>query len=303
MGWLIRRNNSSKRKKGKASAARSKAGATTPFARRHARILITSLALLGVGIAWYVGLNQLQAYHSRRSTGYVQPDAVVLVDAPVWLNKLTEMQLRQAVSDYLLADPLDQRSLKHATESLAASPWVSKVQQITRQRDGQVLVNLVYRSPLALVRTTDGYALVASDGVRLPGLYLEHQLAHVQLPVIVGVSAASPKPGQPWPGEDLRAGLNLVSLLAGEDFAGQIMAYDVSGRDQHGRLTARLITNRGTVLWGFAPGMEGAIEPTAVIKRDRLRALAQRHDGRIDAGGHTVNLRTDRVTIINTAGP
>jgi len=161
---------------------------------------------------------------------------------------------------------------------------------VQRLEGGRVKVIAAYREPLAVVESEQGYYIVDSQGVRLPGLYGREQVERMSLPRIVGVASDPPRrAGESWPAQDLQAGLSLVQLLAAEPYLYQIEAFDVSERDARGRIRLVLRTRQGAVIWGLPPGQEHAIEPSAPVKLDRLRLLVQKK-GSIDAGGRVVEI-------------
>jgi len=183
-----------------------------------------------------------------------------------------------------------------AALALAQDPWINRVRQVQRWADGRITVEADYRQPIALVATRDGYRLTDAIGVVLPGLYLEHQIDQLNLPVITGVLERTPATGQAWQSQDVAAGLSLVQTLADEPYADQIQRYDVSHRDARGRVRLVLHTATGMVRWGLPPGLEQSIEPTAQVKRSWLRHVAQTR-GTIDAGGKVVDVYGARIAV------
>ncbi len=77
----------------------------------------------------------------------------------------------------------------------------------------------------------------------------------------------------------------LQRLLAGEVYADQITAYDVSHRDLKDRLWLVLYTDGPAIIWGLPPGEERSVEPEAPIKLAALRDWAYKHHGRINVRG------------------
>ena len=196
---------------------------------------------------------------------------VQLTEAPAWMSPALRDQLRRVVAGELSADPMDQASLEAAYSALATNPWVRRLDSVRRTSDGRVAVAAAYREPVALVEARDGYHLVDADGVRLIGPYDRQQLDALAMPVITGVRAAAPRPGERWEGADVAAGLSLVLLLADEPAAEQIVAYDVSSRGPGGRLNLLLQTRGEPILWGMPPGQGQPIEPADSVKLQHLR--------------------------------
>jgi len=289
MGWF-----SSKKKRGR-RAKQSRWPIASPTQWDPQRTL-ARLKVLGViscvaccVVVWYYTERQLSAYASVHGYALTPQRRVELINAPSWMSKMLEMDLSQLVLDQAGGDPMDRHGLERAGAELAANPWVERVDRIWRLAHGRVMVLAQYREPMAVIQGANGYHLVDARGIRLPGLYLNHQLEQLDLPLIVGVTALPSAEGRVWPGGDLQAGLSLQAMLADEPYKDQIRSYDVSGRDTRGRVHLVLHTDGGMVRWGLPPGHEQQIEPDAATKKSRL-AWVNRQRGSIDAGGKVVDL-------------
>jgi len=255
--------------------------------------MVAALKVLGVAAAlggaiglWLVTEAGLSAYARPRLTAAPGTDRVVLADAPAWMSPLVAEQLRQAVADHVSSDLLDPQSLRRAVAAVGQSPWVRRVRSIERT-GSQIMVLADYRQPVALVEDRGEYYLVDGQAVRLLGIYFEHQLPAVNLPVLRGVKQGPADIGEVWPGDDVQAGLELLAFLASESYASQIRG--VAVRDAQGQIRPVLLTGRpgGRVYWGRPIGEGPPIEVSDEIKRQRLAAVdAQR--GSIDAGGKQV---------------
>jgi hypothetical protein len=307
MGWFL--TKSSKRKSKGKGKQRSAAGSFFSHWEPHHTVLTLKLsaaaiALAGVGFGWVYGKAALTDYVSRTHQRVVKASDVALVDVPtVWQTKGTLDRVRTLVADRIQPDPLDQPSLTAAVRALEGDPIVHRAPQVRRGSEGRVVVRASYRTPIALLEARDGYHLVDAAGTRLsPHPYYREQLSHDRLdqfPVIGWVDGTSPRrPGARWEAEHVQASLALIRLL-GEELKGglfaQIQAVDASQRDSRGRLRLKLITHRGEILWGFPPGKERAIEPSAEVKVQRLRRLASSYGGRIDADGRYVEIDGPRL--------
>ena len=289
MGWFLRKKRRKKRKSSKGSRGRTRPwdpGQTLGMVRLMMIVGVSGLLFSG----WQWSAQSLRAYVGVYCASVVTVDHVDLEPAPLWMSALLKDELCRLVVENSSADPLDSSSLRRAAQKLEASAWVSKVHQLRRQPGGRVLVNASYRQPVALVHHRDGYRPVDVHGVRLPGLYMSHQVKLVGLPVIEGIAARPSQPGLVWPGQDIGAALKLVMLLSGESYEDQIQAYDAGHRDSRGRLRLILHTrDGGKVHWGLPPGEPSAIEPSEATKMRRLTSVNQRR-GSIDAGGKIVDL-------------
>ncbi len=299
MGWFLKPQATSKRKRGSNKRGKTGKGRYDWDPQRTmvgVKLLAGVAVVVGAVLGWRYGERALLDYAASAHGGAVTAEHVELADAPVWMGRGVQEQVRLTAASRISPDPMNGRSLRIAVMALEQDPWVERVRQVRRQADGRVLVEADYRRPVALVATRDGYRLTDAAGVVLPGLYLQHQVARVGLPVISGVSERTPAAGEAWLSEDVYAGLALVQTLAGEPYADQILRYDVSHRDARGRVRLVLYTQDGMVRWGLPPGMEQAIEPDADVKRSWLRHVAQTR-GAIDAGGKVVDVYGARIAV------
>ena len=289
MGWFL----SSKKKKSK---PRRKASLTEQKGWDPQRTL-AGLKALGVFalaitlvIGWRYGERYLLDYAKHRQNAPVTIEMIELVDAPTWMSEGIRDQVRQTVSAQIKPDPLDGRSLREAVNALEEDPWVQDVIQVTRRTGGRVLVSARYRQPVAVIEGMDGYHLIDSEGVCLPGVYQGYEVHRLGLVLFKGVSTPPPaSAGEVWPGEEVQAGLSLIRLLSDEPYMSKISSFDVGQRDERGRLRLVLNTEYGTVRWGLPPGQENAIETDAQTKRGWLRQLAQR-DSSLSSSGQIIDI-------------
>ena len=265
------------------------------------KCLAATVIIVGLLIGWAHIEHYLTAYTLHHHAAPVTPNHVNLIDSPSWLNQALHDELRSLVATQISSDPFDNHTLQQAAFVLSNNPWIDRVQRIQRTSKNRVLVHATYREPVAIIEGRDGYHLVDHHGIRLPGLYLEHQIEHLKLPLIIGVAAAPRLEGEIWPGEDLQAGLALIQQTREQPYADQIHACDVGARDELGRINLILRTNSGgSVRWGLPPGKEQSIEPNAKIKRKRLAKVHEQR-GAIDAGGKIVDLSGPVVFVHNPA--
>ncbi len=252
------------------------------------RVLTIVGFMLCLVLAWGWGQPRLMRYAQSAGRHPLAEDRVVLSPAPMWMSTALQDALRSIVARQLLTAPVKHR-LTQAARQLEDDPWVKRVVEIRRVSQRTVVVTAQYRVPRAVVQDGTDYYLIDEQAVRLPGVYERHHLEPLNLPVIVAVASGPPPVGDAWPGQDLRSGVSLASLLVGQPYAPQVKAIDVSGRDRRGRIRLVLLTRHGMVRWGFPPGQEQAIEPDAETKLDRLEAVYHRC-GSVDAGDKVVDV-------------
>lgn len=299
MGWFLPMRSSRSNRTRRRGTKRKSGRAWDPQRTLLCIKVLGGLAVvLTAAMTWRVAERALIAYANERDApADVTHEQVVLADAPDWMREGVRRQIAETAAKYVRPAPMDGRSLHTAALALDRDPWVRQVEQVYRRGDGTVEVNAEYREPVAMIGGPDGYHMVDAEGVRLPGMYMEHQVALLGLPRITGVvSDPARAPGQSWEGQDVQAGLALVRLLAGQPFAEQIRAYDVGYRDQRGRIRLVLETGEGLVRWGLPPGQEQPIEPDTATKLARLRYLYEQN-GSIDTGGQLVDIYGPRIAV------
>lgn len=288
MGWFL---SSKKKAKPRRRASLEEPKPWDPK-RTLAGLKMLGVFALAVGlvIGWRYSERYLLDYAKQRQATPITADMIELIDAPAWMSENIRVQVRETAAEHIAADPMDGKSLRQTAEVLRNDPWVKDVIQVARRSGGQVLISANYRQPVAVVQGFDGYRLIDSQGVCLPGVYPQPQVDAMGLVIVTGVSSAPPSvPGEIWPGVDVQAGLTLVKLLAHEPYMNKIHSFDVGQRDERGRLRLVLHTADGTVRWGLPPGQENAIEPEAQVKLGWLRQLAQR-DAALSTGGQIIDI-------------
>ena len=288
MGWFSRSPGTKGRSK-KKKPTKARAPWDPAKAWLAAKALGVVAVLLLIVLGWNRSEQVLGKYASQTRAQEVYPDSVELVDAPAWMDALLSERLREMVAFDVGSDPLDGRGLSRAAERLRDDPWVASVEQVRRAPDGVVRVTASYRQPAALVAGKRGYHLVDRQAVWLDGPVDRAATRWSGLPLITGVAAPPPAaPGRTWAGSDIEAALTLEELLRPEPYAEQVTAYDVSHRDQMGRLWLVLYTPGPAIVWGLPPGREKSVEPDAPVKLGALRDWAYQHGGRIDSGANVV---------------
>lgn len=244
-----------------------------------------AIAWLGTFAVIAYGLHELEPYAQRTNTS---DTAVEWVGVPGWLRdanwKHVLPQLEARIDLHPRTDPYHDSVCSYVAARLAGSAWVDRVRRVTKQTDGRVKVWADFRKPSAMVER-DGVAYLVDElGVRLPEQWAVSGLNRAGWFAIRGVSAAVPRPGKRWGGEDLTAGLKLARFLyqtksSGQlPFRGSIRAIDVSNyrgkKDPRGgRLQLVTINPQSYIHWGLPPGEEYDIESSAELKLAMLRKL------------------------------
>lgn len=245
------------------------------------------------------GLPKLRAYAESKAT--IDPAAVRITfsHAPAWMPAETLQSLADASHQAMAnASPLETEALQRVHQELLASGWFTRVEQVRRIATDEISVTAEFRTPYAMVRWNDEDHLIDQQGRRLPLSYTGDG-ARPRLPLILGVSMPKPaETGVIWLGSDLRAALNLTSLLRDRIwFAnGQVKAIDTARYASEG--IVELVTDRDTrIVWGGDPNDRSLGEMPADRKLAALDAMYQ-VSKRVDNGsGRTIDIRFDVVTL------
>jgi len=311
--WLFKKRGGGKAKKkpaGRGRSSRASSGRGMPWPRWRtvwavSQWAIGLAAIVALAWGWRVAESELLA-DARQAAPVLQPDMVELENQPATYQAWLVGDLKRLVIDAATPHPPRSRArLAAVHEAMSNTGWAASVRRVRLREGGGLIVEATWREAAAAVETYDGYRLVDVQGVRLPGLYERVDgLAEQGVPVIVGVASPAPEIGEVWPERegDLSAGLALVGLVQPQPFASEVSAYDVSGRDDAGRVQLILrTTTGGLVHWGLAPGREQSIDVDAATKLERLASLV-RSEGSIDAGGRRVEVFGPATAVFDRPG-
>ncbi len=243
-------------------------------------VLAETLKLILMGTACTVGmwaLNRSQQERMRASEAPT-PLSFVLPGVPGTMHGLLLADLEELHGIGWADDSLCQR----VWAQLDRSPWVQSVERVSTAQPGVIVARCTYSHPIALVQQREYFFMVDEYGIRLPGQY-NYQPGW---PLIQGVEQDVPAAGQPWPGEDIAAGVRLAQLILKEPYREQVVAillHNYGGRRDPAKCHVELVTDRNgsRILWGSAPDEE-LDENTAAQKLDLLYGNYRQH-GRIDA--------------------
>lgn len=265
------------------------------------RLVVGGVLLVGASACFAsagYGLGRLDT-HVRAMTLEKHPSADVLfIDLPNDLASFALDDLYASIDDLQTMLWTDDRLCREMSQRLSTVGWVERVNFVRKTSTAQIQVSANYRYPVALVKQVDGYYLVDTHRVRLPGTYRFEptwKLVH-------GVAAPAPAPGRVWEGADLLAGLGVLERIAREPFAHQVTGVDVanfSGRVDPYRSHLALETDRpeGRIAWGSALGQE--VEENLPEQKLALLRANYRETGRVDADHPVIDISTfpDRITV------
>jgi hypothetical protein len=225
-----------------------------------------------------------------------------------WLGEGLRERIEAQVDASLAGRAIDARALAAVGETLAESGWFDGPPTVARTGDATLRISGRWREPACAVRADGRDYPIDWRGRPFP---VDYPAGSSGLRVLVGVAAGPPIDGvgalrvlQPWPGEDVLAGLELLGPLLREPFAGQVAGVDVGDYFTRGRLA--IVTDTDSrVIWGgrygeFTPG-----EATTEQKISRLRAAASNplYENRIDSGARRLDISGEHLILDRTGVP
>ena len=292
-------------------------------------VLVVAIALVTITLA-AIGLHRVNQYVGRTTALQTERPTVVLANRPSWMSDRVCQEICAAARPEKPYSALDPQALRVAFEVLKRdpriSPWIKEIHHVKllyRRKPGDTLeIDCEYRIPIALVHgqstsphsdaKVDYYYLVDGDGVALPERYTPEQLAKVvygrdgrmNIRVVEGIDAPPPTlPGKRWPGNDLRAGLEMARALAGHTYTEEIMKIDMT--NFQGRVDEReahiVLWTKHTpptqIRWGRPESDKGSgiVEIPPADKMVYLQKVFQQF-GRVDAGRPWIDIRFDHIT-------
>lgn len=188
--------------------------------------------------------------------------------------------------------------------AFAKHPWISKVDRVEKTRQGRVVVQVTYRTPVAMVETHRGLYPVDAEGVLLPpndfSLAESAQLPHLRQIRSMPSGPAGTKWGDPLvvSGAQLCVALmpegNLESHW--ERYGLEAVVAPVAVLDPAETFPEppvfELLTQRGRrIIWGRPPG-DDSLEPTIAQKLGRLDSyLRQQKSLDQPAGAYRIDIR------------
>jgi len=202
-----------------------------------------------------------------------------------WLPSPVRDELLARISSELERhpDPFSSDGLRATSDSLMRTGWFDSPPQV-RRRGEAVAVSASWRTPAAVVRRNGVDYLISQQGHLLPVAYQRDQapvtaiIGAVQEPPMASGQVA---PGQIWQGDDIRAALDTLGLIAARPWRDQVSAIDVTEYSTYKRLAIISKWNGKTVIGG-APRDTIPGEVAFDMKLRRIDELA-RQFGQIDA--------------------
>ncbi len=271
-----------------------------PFMQRpYRRILALLLLVAGLIGGGYYGWQQLGPQIVQGSEYVLQPEQIEIPPPPPWIRSDIRAE---TIRDGSLTglSILDRELTVKIARAFGLHTWVEEVRRVSKTKEDQarVIVELVYRRPVAMVEVTmnehPGLLPVDVNGVLLPPGDFSAEQARDYLRISLPDTTPAGPVGTPWGDPRVSGGARIAAVLL--EHWKQLGLYRIavepgqspppSGSDS----TFVLTTRRGAqVSWGPAPLAENAGDVNAALaKVERLVAYVEKHgplDG-LNSGVH-----------------
>ena len=243
---------------------------------------LATAAVLAIGLVMIPVARRSLPDLNGRSEYQVGAAQVAITPPPRWIPPdLTQQVFERAGLDE--KESLQDPSL---SERLAAAfhthPWIEKVVSVRKSYPARIVVEVVYREPVAMVRGVDGHYPVDRHGVLLPARDFSDSDVE-RFPVIEGVaSVPMGNLGESWGDPSVTGAAELAAVLTRQDAEGKsrwqefelasiLVPRRVALTKDADELQYELRTAGGSqILWGRGPNSKHPGELTVAQKIQRL---------------------------------
>lgn len=246
-------------------------------------LLFAVLPLLILGyFAWlYWG-----AEHLDRALYAVKIENVVVTPQPTWIrntNVREEVFNNGALGQLSVLDPQASATIAHA---FASHSWVQRVARVQKLTGGKVTVDIVYRRPIAMVRyeggnlnpissqIKKGYYPIDEEGVILPTA--DFDSSQVTAYFLIDAEGATPPSdvGMAFSDTRIKQSVVLCRALEAVRVDLRLLWIRVNRDDRMGGPNPWVLhietSDKRSIFWGHAPGLEVSGEPSAQAKLTNL---------------------------------
>jgi hypothetical protein len=266
-----------------------------------AALLLAGLLAVGLLYAW----GQWGGQITRGEAYTLAPEQIELTPPPPWVRANVKDEVVRDMERARLS-LLDRLLTVQVAQAFATHPWVEKVVRVSKHQPPRVMVEVLYRKPVAMVevvtRGQPGLLPIDANGVLLPPADFAPEQAREYLRIAATDATPPASVGMAWGDPRIHGGARIANLLqhAWKNLGlYRITAHrpdpavkQMKGLDEP---TFELLTRKGVrVLWGAAPAADNPVDTaTAQNKISRLVSLAQASGGLdSETGPAEIDLRT-----------
>jgi hypothetical protein len=253
--------------------------------------LIGPVILLLVGyLGWrYYGAEALDsAFYA------VKPENIHLTNTPAWLKTDIVKEVFEG-SNLGKMSLLDDQTAAVIARAFDAHPWIRKTYRVQKMAGGQILVNVEYRSPIAMVHCEmdsqeasqaggkESFLPIDAEGFLLPTKdFSQSDIQNYFLIYARNIRASDHRRvGTPLGDSQIDEAVALCrELLAMREEANLVAIYVYPTRVAGKAKWMLEVATRGgpRITWGSAPGLEARDEPSSLSKMKRLRDITSQRE-------------------------
>ena len=258
-----------------------------PFLQRpYRRLLVVLLLAAGlIGGASY-GWQRLGPQIRQGPEYVLQADQIQIPPPPPWIRSDVRAE---TIRDGGLTglSILDRDLTVKIARAFSLHTWVEDVRRVRKEHPARVIVELVYRRPVAMVEVTmndrPGLLPVDTNGVLLPPGDFSAEQARDYLRISLPDATPTGPVGTPWGDPRVDGAARIAAVLL--EHWKQLGLYRIAVESGEaappaaGEAMFVLTTRRGAqVVWGAAPQADsGADVKAALAKVERLVAYVEKH--------------------------
>ena len=274
--------------------------------------ILGTIVLAGLFVVVIPAFPSLWPTLSQRDRFKLTVDAIELTAASNWAPHDVALRVAAEHNQWKERSLLDRTLVADLAADFAQHPWIETVDRVEKTRQGRVIVQVTYRTPVAMIETIRGLLPVDANGVLLPSQDFS-EAESKQLPRLEGIkSLPNGDPGQPWGDPIVAAGAKLCRELVPKGTLDSHWTHfglktviappppKTAPTDIPEPLVFQLVT-KGTeqgnyqdgrlIIWGRAPG-DDTLEPTVDQKLGRLDEYLNRFKSlELPEDGQVLDLR------------
>lgn len=276
---------------------------STPVVWRYLRGWIQSipraaiLSLVGPVLLLLVGYLGWRYYGAKAldSAFYaVKPENIHMTNTPSWLK--TDI-VREVFDGSSLGrmSLLDDQTAAVIARAFDAHPWIRKTYRVQKMAGGQILVNVEYRNPVAMVHcemdssdandvsAKESFLPIDAEGFLLPTKdFAQADIPNYMLIYARNIRASEHRRvGTPLGDSQIEEAVSLIRELIPLREETNLVAVYVYPTRASGKAKWMLeLATRGgpRIIWGSAPGLESREEPSIAWKIKRLREITSQKE-------------------------
>jgi len=258
-----------------------------PILRSPYRLVFLTLGLVaGLAGATYYGWQRVGGQVTQGPEYLLAPEQIEITPLPPWIR--TDVRA-EAIRDGGLSglSLLDRELTVKIARAFSLHTWVENVRRVRKEYPARVVVDLVYRRPVAMVEVTmndrPGLLPVDVNGVLLPPADFSAEQARDYLRVSLADAVPAGPIGTPWGDPRVDGAARIAAVL--QEHWKRLGLYRVSIAPTGtpsltpGELVFLLGTRRGAqIVWGPAPLANSPPDiKAALAKVERLVAYVEQH--------------------------